>query len=60
MPHSPTNFRSIVIRHYYIEKEQVKPVKEPGNKPVNVQYRNQEQLLKSRNKPQPTTTRQSA
>jgi hypothetical protein len=56
MPHSPTNFRSTVVRPYYVEEEQVRPVK----KPVNVQHCNRERLLGSCNKPQPAATRRSA
>ena len=37
MLYSPINFRSIVIKPYYTEKEQVRLVKEPVNKLVNVQ-----------------------
>jgi hypothetical protein len=48
MSHGPTNFRSTVVRPYYTEEGQVRPVEEPANKPdnepvnkaVNVQRRN--------------------
>jgi hypothetical protein len=56
MPHSLTNFRSTVVRRYYAEEEQVRPVEEP----VNVQHRSQGRPPGSRNKPQPAATRQSA
>jgi hypothetical protein len=36
MLYGPTNFRSTVIRRYYAEKKQVRLVKEPVNKPVNI------------------------
>jgi hypothetical protein len=44
MQHGPTNFRSTVVKPYYTEEGQVRPVEEPVeepvNKPVNVQRRN--------------------
>jgi hypothetical protein len=58
MPHSPTNFRSTVVRRYYAEEEQVRPVKEPVNKPVNIQR--QGRPPGSRNKAKPEATRRSA
>jgi hypothetical protein len=58
MPHSPTNFRSTVVRRYYIEEEQVRPVEEPVNEPVNIQR--QGRSPRSRNKAKPEATRQSA
>jgi hypothetical protein len=57
IPYSLTNFRSTVIRRYYAEEEQVRPVEEPVNKPVNIQR--QEQPLESRNKAKPEATRRS-
>jgi hypothetical protein len=36
MPHGLTNFRSTVVRRYYVEEEQVRPVEESVNKPVNI------------------------
>jgi hypothetical protein len=60
MSHSPTNFRLTVVRPYYTEEGQVRPVKEPVNKAVNVQRRNRGRLLKSRNQPRPAAIRQSA
>jgi hypothetical protein len=68
MPHSPTNFRSTVIRPYYAKEGQVRPVEEPVNKPdnkpvnkpVNVQRHNRERPPGSRNQPRPAATRQSA
>jgi hypothetical protein len=35
MSHGLTNFRLTVIRPYYVEKGQVRLVKEPVNKPDN-------------------------
>jgi hypothetical protein len=58
MRHGPTNFRSTVVKPYYAEEEQVRPVEEPVNKPVNVQRRGRPPG--SRNKPKPKATRQSA
>jgi hypothetical protein len=58
MPHSPTNFRSTVVRRYYTEEEQVRPVEEPVNKPVNIQR--QGRPSGSCNKAKPEATRQSA
>jgi hypothetical protein len=58
MPHGPTNFRSTVVRRYYTEEEQARPVEEPVNKPVNIQRRGRPPG--SRNKPQPAATRRSA
>jgi hypothetical protein len=48
MQHSLTNFRSTVVKPYYAEEGQVRPVEEPVekpvekpvNEPVNVQRRN--------------------
>jgi hypothetical protein len=68
MSHSPTNFRSTVIRPYYTEERQVRLVEEPVNKPdnepvnkaVNVQRRNRGQPPGSRNQPRPAATRKSA
>jgi hypothetical protein len=68
MSYSLTNFRLTVVRLYYAEEGQVRPVKEPVNEPdnelvnkaVNVQRRNQGQPLGSRNQPRPAATRQSA
>jgi hypothetical protein len=60
MSHSLTNFRSTVVRPYYTEERQVRPVEKPVNKAVNVQRRNQGQPLGSRNQPRPTATHQSA
>jgi hypothetical protein len=58
MPYSPTNFRLTVVRRYYTEKKQVRPVKEPVNKPVNIQR--QGRPPESRNKAKPKAIRQSA
>ena len=60
MSHSPTNFRSTVVRPYYAEEGQVRPVEEPVNEAVNVQRRNRGQPLGSRNQPRSAATRQSA
>jgi hypothetical protein len=68
MQHGLTNFRSTVVKPYYAEEGQVRPVEEPVegpvnelvNEPVNVQRRNQGRPLGSRNQPRPAATRQSA
>jgi hypothetical protein len=66
MLYGPINFRSTVVKPYYIKKEQIRLVKElvnksvnkPVNKPVNVQCRGR--LLGLHNKPKPEAIRQSA
>jgi hypothetical protein len=44
MLYGPTNFRLTVVKPYYAEEGQVRPVKEPVNEPVNNQYCNQGRL----------------
>jgi hypothetical protein len=58
MPYGPTNFRLTVVRRYYAEEEQVRPVEELVNEPVNIQRRGRS--LGSRNKAKPAATRRSA
>jgi hypothetical protein len=60
MSYSLTNFWLTVVRPYYTEEGQVRPVEKPVNKAVNVQRHNRGQPLGSRNQPRPAATRQSA
>jgi hypothetical protein len=46
-----TNFQLTVVKPYYTKEKQVRLVKKPVNKPVNVQRCNRERPLRSRNKP---------